>query len=556
MRTYTKKLILAGVPALIAVVLLIAFVTQFMHYEHIHEVERLADGWRLVTPEGTWEDAALEDLPSLIGRRLNRGEIIRAERVMTDDLEESPTLELMVNYFAVEVFLEEEKVASIAMDRLEKKSNVGGNRYFVDLPAEHQGQTLSIVYHAGENLLSPVLYPPRFSSFHSLVHSMMQRYGYALLIGVFMCLFGGFFLFFSLAVSVLIPEITGQRISSLLCIVFGVWILTHYRVLALFVDGSLNMTVEYVCFYASLPLLYHLVARIHETGKVYHLMKRLTWGFIVIAVVLHGPGILYMHRLRYAYYALCTAFLVLLLTMYIKDLRSGNSTPVDLIQMASPVLFCTMIFIAMCINFPTGENIEEQTVSIVILTTGPLLFAMARFLVYNWMMVESAPKKFAFASLRELAYTDSMTGLHNRTHMTERYEALDKSSVDYCLVSLDLNGLKYVNDTYGHGEGDRLIRAFAQSLKEVLPPEADAMRIGGDEFLVISETMDEHALRGCLMALDRKFSSLDQTDSGIPHSVSYGYAFRHEFPEANAHGVYLRADERMYAQKHASSPGG
>ncbi|MBR0093462.1 MAG: hypothetical protein IJP92_17385 [Lachnospiraceae bacterium] len=344
MRTYTKKLIFAGVPALIAVVLLIAFVTQFMHYEHIHEVERLADGWHLVTPEGTWEDAALEDLPSLIGRRLNRGEIIRAERVMTDDLEESPTLELMVNYFAVEVFLNEEIIASVAMDRLEKKSNVGGNRYFVDLPAEHQGKTLSIVYHAGENLLSPVLYPPRFSSFHSLVHSMMQRYGYALLIGVFMCLFGGFFLFFSLAVSVLIPEITGQRISSLLCIVFGVWILTHYRVLALFADGNLNMTVEYVCFYASLPLLYHLVARIHETGKVYHLMKRLTWGFTVIAVVLHGPGILYMHRLRYAYYALCTAFLVLLLTMYIKDLRSGNSTPVDLIQMASPVLFCTMIF--------------------------------------------------------------------------------------------------------------------------------------------------------------------------------------------------------------------
>ena len=311
------------------------------------------------------------------------------------------------------------------------------------------------------------------------------------------------------------------------------------------------MTAEYLCFYVSLPLLYFLVNNIHETGRAYRVMHILTVLFTVVSFFLHFTGILYMHRLRYVYYVLCTSFLVMLLKMDITDYREKKRSTVDLMQMASPTLFCVMIFIAMLINLPSGENIEEQNVSIVILTTGPLLFAMARFLIYSWMMTEMAAQRVEFASLRELAYVDILTGVGNRALMSRRYEELDAAQGDYCLVSLDLNSLKYVNDTFGHPEGDRMIKDFATMLKEALPQGADVMRIGGDEFLIISETMDEHAMRGMLTALERRFSSLDRVNSKIPHSFAYGYAYRHEFPGADAHRVYLQADARMYARKAA-----
>ena len=369
-----------------------------------------------------------------------------------------------------------------------------------------------------------------------------------------MCLFGGFFLLFSLMVSMLLPEVKGQRLSSLISIVLGIWILTHYRVLTFFTGGSGLMTVEYLSFYLLLPLIILLVSQVHETNRFFRLYHRFTIAGVGLSFVLHFTGLLYMHRLRFAYYGMCTFFLLMLVRMLVIDIREKKAAAIDMVQMAAPTLFCVMVFTAMCINLPTGEDIEAQTVSIVILTTGPLLFAMARFLVYGWMMMEAAPQKFKFAALRELAYTDVLTGLHNRMLTAERYEELNKGEGDYCLISLDLNGLKYVNDTFGHDEGDRLIRFFGRMLRAVLPEGTDVMRIGGDEFLVISETMDEHAIRGCMTALERRFSSLDQANERIPHSFAYGYAFRHEFPEADAHGVYLQADVRMYAQKHGTQP--
>ncbi|MBR5970714.1 MAG: GGDEF domain-containing protein [Lachnospiraceae bacterium] len=554
MREHTRKMLLACTPGILSVIVLIVIVMLAVSYDHLHEVERFDTGWRIRVGEEGFPVAALSELPELLDRKLSRGETVRIERTMPDTGEASPTLELLVNYFAVEVFLEDEVIGEIAMDRFLDGGYVGGNRYYVCLPADYAGKRLSLVFHASEDRLPPVIYPPRFGSFHELNHTMMQRYGYALLIGVFMCLFGGFFLFFSLMVSVLLPEVKGQRLSSLISIVLGIWILTHYRVLAFFTEGTWLMTVEYLSFYLLLPLLILLVAQVHETNRFYRLFERFVFAAVGISFVLHFTGVLYMHRTRYVYYGICTFYLMMLIRMFVIDIREKKTAAIDMVQMAAPALFCVMVFIAMCFNLPTGEDIEVQTVSIVILTTGPLFFAMARFLVYGWMMMEAAPQKFKFDALRELAYTDGLTGLHNRMLTAERYEELNKGEGDYCLISLDLNGLKYVNDTFGHDEGDRLIRFFGRMLRAVLPEGTDVMRVGGDEFLAISETMDEHAIRGCMTALERRFSSLDQANERIPHSFAYGYAYHHEFPEADAHGVYLQADARMYARKHGTQP--
>ncbi|MBR0092833.1 MAG: hypothetical protein IJP92_14165, partial [Lachnospiraceae bacterium] len=414
MKNTSVKTILACLPAVIAVLLLVVFVTLFMRGREVHEVIRMDSGWRVTFADSVLEDVTLSELPELLGRRLQKGEELRLEQSIPGEIHESPTLEMLINYFAAEVFLDGERIAAPAFERYSAGYYVGGSRYFINLPAEHAGKTLSLVLYAGENGLKPVLYPPRLGEFHDLIHVMIGHYGYALLIGIFMCLFGGFFLLFSLFVSVLLPEIRGQRVSSLLSILFGVWILTHYRILTVVTGGAWNMTVEYIAFYACLPLLYHLVSRIRETNRIFRAMQMITTGGVLLSVLLHSTGILYMHRLRYAYYVLCTAFLALLLTMFVTDLKQKRMRALDIIQMAAPTLFCLSIFIAMIINLPSGEDIEVQTVSIVILTTGPLLFAMTRFLIYNWMMMEAAPQKFAFASLQQMAYTDSLTGLKNR----------------------------------------------------------------------------------------------------------------------------------------------
>jgi len=87
--------------------------------------------------------------------------------------------------------------------------------------------------------------------------------------------------------------------------------------------------------------------------------------------------------------------------------------------------------------------------------------------------------------VNQLAYTDMLTGLCNRHHMT-RYctEYVQGEAKDIGVIFCDLNCLKYMNDTYGHSAGDALITGFAEILKTSFPNDM-CCRMSGDEFVVI-----------------------------------------------------------------------
>ncbi len=88
-------------------------------------------------------------------------------------------------------------------------------------------------------------------------------------------------------------------------------------------------------------------------------------------------------------------------------------------------------------------------------------------------------------AVEELALRDALTGLANRRNIEERLEWRIVHQQLFCVVSLDLNGLKQVNDTHGHLAGDNLLKQFAQELRSNVGSSGMAGRWGGDEFIVI-----------------------------------------------------------------------
>jgi len=88
------------------------------------------------------------------------------------------------------------------------------------------------------------------------------------------------------------------------------------------------------------------------------------------------------------------------------------------------------------------------------------------------------------AERRRLAETDNLTGLGNRSRFNETINEVARRGTDWALMLIDLDNLKMVNDTFGHGAGDGLIHIVAQRLKEMAPANM-TFRIGGDEFAVI-----------------------------------------------------------------------
>jgi diguanylate cyclase (GGDEF)-like protein len=93
------------------------------------------------------------------------------------------------------------------------------------------------------------------------------------------------------------------------------------------------------------------------------------------------------------------------------------------------------------------------------------------------------------ADRQRMAYTDGLTGLPNRSRFNAVLAEVALRRQVWSLLLLDLDNLKMVNDTFGHGAGDDLIRVVAQRIAEIAPDDM-AFRLGGDEFAVIIPSID------------------------------------------------------------------
>lgn len=102
------------------------------------------------------------------------------------------------------------------------------------------------------------------------------------------------------------------------------------------------------------------------------------------------------------------------------------------------------------------------------------------------------------SQLSGVAIFDSLTGLENRYAFDAKLSGImenDLKDSNWILIMMDVNGLKYVNDTYGHDAGDELIRSAAKVIKASYGKEGDCYRIGGDEFIILLNVVNQVARR-------------------------------------------------------------
>lgn len=144
---------------------------------------------------------------------------------------------------------------------------------------------------------------------------------------------------------------------------------------------------------------------------------------------------------------------------------------------------------------------------------------------------------------------DELTRLFNRYAYENEIKKLPSTEGDDSLVfvAMDINGLKQVNDTFGHAAGDELIIGAAECMKRCFTPYGKIFRIGGDEFFAIINASPEQ-----LTALLRDFDDCILTWHGKmidSLSVSYGYTTRTDVADGNIREMIKLADERMYRNK-------
>lgn len=147
--------------------------------------------------------------------------------------------------------------------------------------------------------------------------------------------------------------------------------------------------------------------------------------------------------------------------------------------------------------------------------------------------------------LEKLSLTDAMTGVLNRYGIEKLFKSTVETGKPFYVVICDLNGVKKINDTYGHIEGDKYINVATKIIARVIGLKRHMSRIGGDEFILLLENLDNSKLEKIFSVIKSQISKVHpEAHTGI----SIGYAL---YPDEGTTFKKLVkiADKKMYEDK-------
>lgn len=150
-------------------------------------------------------------------------------------------------------------------------------------------------------------------------------------------------------------------------------------------------------------------------------------------------------------------------------------------------------------------------------------------------------------TLHKLAYMDGLTGVFTRRYAIEMLESMHRDQMDVTIAYIDVNGLKKVNDTLGHPEGDNYLKTIANSLNASLSKSDILSRIGGDEFLIVSNSLDMADMEATLEQINRRL--LEQEQAGYRPSFSYGVVSALHSKVFDLDELLMESDRKMYNYK-------
>jgi len=154
--------------------------------------------------------------------------------------------------------------------------------------------------------------------------------------------------------------------------------------------------------------------------------------------------------------------------------------------------------------------------------------------------------------IERLSFHDQLTGLYNRRFYEEELMRLDtQRNWPLTIVMGDINGLKLINDSFGHAAGDDLLIKAAEAIKKGCRADDIISRIGGDEFVILlpkTDSLEAESLVNRIRDLLR-----NENVESVEISVSFGYATKNGEQES-INDVFKLAEDWMYNQKLFESP--
>jgi len=162
---------------------------------------------------------------------------------------------------------------------------------------------------------------------------------------------------------------------------------------------------------------------------------------------------------------------------------------------------------------------------------------------------DTTEQKLLEDRLKYMSLHDSLTGLHNRAYFEEEMRRLESGRDDSVgIIVCDVDGLKLVNDTLGHENGDLLLMAAAGVIKDSFREGDIVARIGGDEFAVLLPNSKKKIIENACKRIQEAVAKHNAVNPELPLSISVGFAARSDMSTSMS-DLFKEADNKMYREK-------
>ena len=519
------------IPVLLFTVTLVAFVAFFLYMATMERVTVYrAEPTHTYTTLTDLELEWREDHTAPAGiRKIYRGEL-------SPDLAKESCLLFNVAHHNIEVYFDDALVYSLAGAETNLiGKNVSSNWCTVHVGQDHGGEELTIV-------LTPLFEAaidksPQFllGSDYAIAMELIRGELPLLVLSALCVLLGAFVALISLGFCFILRNVSrGPVYLGLFSIAIGVWKLTDLRCISLlFAEHS--MALGYISvgalFLTGLCLLMYF-STLFESGKqILPILLSCCGSLLCLAIlVLQVWGITEIRQnLVFSHVLLIVSIVTIPVTALLNRLihKSWGLNP--------SWAWLLIVFIGIVVDLLYYYlNNRNGLMSFSIM--GLILYTLITFL----KSVQSSTRK---------AYTDSRTGLINRTRWKELMQSERTSSAPYAILMIDMNGLKQVNDTLGHDVGDEMIYRLSEILRHSLPHKSVICHWGGDEFAVLLNDVNRELLNHHVDKLLTAGKQYNNNHPDLPISFALGAVLSSDHPGKTKNELFRLADEDMYRNK-------
>ena len=330
----------------------------------------------------------------------------------------------------------------------------------------------------------------------------------------------------------------------------SIWAITESLLCQLFFAHSEVIHLVTYTSLISIPLPFALLAALRFEGW----KKRLSEVHAIINCInmtvitfLHITGIKEYHytlTLTHILLAFLIPLLIELMLSYMDYKNKNKKTKYLLI----PILIAIVLCLALALfEFLLGwfDSYSSYTQIAMIGFLSCLVF------YYLHQMIDVLQKGMQADMMHNLALTDYLTGLYNRTALAEHRENYLDTMMEHCalgVIQFDVNNLKTVNDTLGHEKGDYMIQLVSEGLQMSFSEHGNCYRMGGDEFLVIltGKNPKQDYENGIQQLLAYCEAHNAQSNIDFTLEIAHGFVLEKHISLSEA---IERADNLMYENK-------